>query len=909
MFLVCSPYIVKAFKLPASLVGTRRQLSLRCHTLPEYNPLAPPESLWTSKREAESLPVPQIPQEDEGPSDHGVDLFARTWESLDFGVVLQSLQGQCKTGMGMKLAVIPDFKQDVEDVRELYRCVEEVASLPEAIPLGSGMDITAALDVASRGMTLEVSELKEVSASLTSLLDLVNFFTRDTDTSEQDRPPTPCLCKLIEPIVLDDELVDLLKDAFDINGQLCGRKFPEIGNLRRRIESLYNSIRLSVQKLLSAPEFSGMIADEGRGAQVSEVNGRFVLPVRPTYKRKVGIVHDVSRTGKTMYVEPAAVVESTNELTELKLALKAEESRILSLMTFKVNKNSPDILRSLHAAAQIDLASARFRLGTLVQGTVPHVGEEGIIDLKYARHPVLSLRGKSPVPNDMLLDANSQALVLTGPNAGGKTVILKTLGLVALMVRSGIPVPAQSGARVDLFDPVLADIGDLQSVTGDLSTFSGHLMVCKAVLERARPGALVLMDEMGSGTDPAQGVALAQALLEALLDSGARVALTTHYLQLKELAQRDDRFTVAAMEFVDGRPTYRLRSGAVGESYALAVAERLQLPMPVLSRARELMDAGVRQVSDLIRDLEDERSQVAIKAQELESLKREIELTKSRLEKEKLVVAEQKASARRDAAAEYAKDVEKREEKLKEIFEKVRKDPSVQVLGSSLGDLRAVKYQTIEETKVDVQSPAVVGLTPLTIQDVQKLKGGTRVTVLAKDMLTHGKVGTFLRVTKKNEVEVTIGVFNMKYMPEELALAPKAEKKVTTRPTPGSYSEGPKINKKLRKQGLLQNGAGSTEDDSGQSKSSSGMSSPLRVEGNTLDLRGKNLEESRLLCIQFFDRCLSNGYPGCYVLHGHGTEVLKKGLRQWLPRAPGVRKARPADRQDGGDAFTLVEFK
>ncbi|CAN0485190.1 unnamed protein product, partial [Ectocarpus sp. 12 AP-2014] len=235
----------------------------------------------------------------------------------------------------------------------------------------------------------------------------------------------------------------------------------------------------------------------------------------------------------------------------------------------QIAEHEDEILQSLAAAAEVDLALARGRLGAKTGGTIPKVMNEGTIKLVNARHPVLLLRGKAPVGNDMSLDASMQALILTGPNAGGKTVVLKTLGLVALMARAGIPIPAAQGARVDLFDPVLADIGDLQSVTGDLSTFSGHLVVAKAVLSGARAGSLVLMDEMGSGTDPMQGAALAQSLLEALVDAGSRVALTTHYTQLKELAATDERFGVSAMQFVDGRPTYRLIKGAVGESFAL----------------------------------------------------------------------------------------------------------------------------------------------------------------------------------------------------------------------------------------------------------------------------------------------------------------------------------------------------
>ncbi|CAM9171787.1 unnamed protein product, partial [Ectocarpus sp. 8 AP-2014] len=262
-----------------------------------------------------------------------------------------------------------------------------------------------------------------------------------------------------------------------------------------------------------------------------------------------------------------------------------------------IAEHEDEILQSLAAAAEVDLALARGRLGTKTGGTIPKVKGSSGDGVNWCR-ATWCCRGAGGYVVYFTRKSCREDRVLTGPNAGGKTVVLKTLGLVALMARAGIPIPAAPGARVDLFDPVLADIGDLQSVTGDLSTFSGHLVVAKAVLSGARAGSLVLMDEMGSGTDPMQGAALAQSLLEALVDAGSRVALTTHYTQLKELAATDERFGVSAMQFVDGRPTYRLIKGAVGErAVVFPVAERLELPAFVVERARSLLDDNTRQVS------------------------------------------------------------------------------------------------------------------------------------------------------------------------------------------------------------------------------------------------------------------------------------------------------------------------
>jgi len=267
------------------------------------------------------------------------------------------------------------------------------------------------------------------------------------------------------------------------------------------------------------------------------------------------------------------------------------------------------------------------------------------------------------------------------PNAGGKTIILKLLGLLALMARSGIPVPAQttsmhshaydSGSgttdttlyqpRVDFFNPVLADIGDMQSVGGDLSTFSGHMLVCREVLNSSGRNALVLMDELGSGTDPNQGVAIAQALLEAVIESGARVAITTHYLQLKQLAASDDRFSVAGMQFVNGRPTYKLLPGTVGESFALAVAERLGLPQTVLDRANELLDSETRAMGDLIREMEDQKALVDQQAEQLEQKRQEMARMELKMKEETIRLEKKQLDARRQEARKFAKMLEVRQ--------------------------------------------------------------------------------------------------------------------------------------------------------------------------------------------------------------------------------------------------------
>ncbi|CAM9715021.1 unnamed protein product [Discosporangium mesarthrocarpum] len=530
----------------------------------------------------------------------------------------------------------------------------------------------------------------------------------------------------------------------------------------------------------------------------------------------------------------------------------------------------------------------------------------------------------------MVVDEETQALVLTGPNAGGKTVVLKTLGLVALMVRTGIPIPAASGARVDLFNPILADIGDLQSVTGDLSTFSGHLVVAKAVLEGAKAGALVLMDEMGSGTDPLQGAALAQSLLEALLGSGARVALTTHYLQLKELASTDSRFGVAAMQFVDGKPTYRLVKGAIGESFALQVAERLSLPPAVISRARSLLDKNTRQVSELIQKLEAEREELEVLRATAAEMEASLELQLKRVYAREAEAEELKRTAKQEAAKEYASTVEERERQMKEMFDKAREamsykaseTSSTQVIGGTLGAIRSIKAIAEKEaSELPMVTAEELGLSPLKKRD--RLSVGDKVVVCEGS--AFGRQGEVTEVGNRDiEVLLSNSRAPIRFPKSRLSLPPPGGMKKI----PGLHLEVPQTPEQdaserrkaaARGAGISKKAAAYLEDDMGSGGFHKGAASSdgagprrmkdkylMRLESNTLDLRGMTLSDAREECDIFFSQCIMNGRGGCFLLHGHGTGVLKHGLRKWLPGNSMVKEFRPASQGDGGDAFTMV---
>jgi DNA mismatch repair protein MutS2 len=529
------------------------------------------------------------------------------------------------------------------------------------------------------------------------------------------------------------------------------------------------------------------------------------------------------------------------------------------------------------------------------------------------------------------------------------------------MTRCGIPVPADQTAkldpdsiwdrqpppnlsyrpRVDFFNPVLADIGDLQSVGGDLSTFSGHMLVCREVLNNSGRNALVLMDELGSGTDPNQGVAIAQALLEAVIATGARVAITTHYLQLKQLAASDERFAVAGMQFVNGRPTYKLLPGTVGESFALAVAERLGLPSAVLARANELLDSETRQMGDLIREMEDQKALVDQQVAELARRQQEMAALENKMKEEAVRLENKQLDARRIEARKFAKMLEEKEAILEDVLEKLKADPSRRVLAKSWDDIKFVKRDALNEAEnvpsvmarkqkaIVAMEEASAELVPIAeMREKPVLAPGAKVIICDQGPML-GREATVIKALD-SRVEVKVNNMNVSFKLAQIALPPATPRR------PGSYQR-PKGDASLsttgtaatsrakaveqalasegttsrRRQGPSVDETQSSRDANDRSAAAvSSSSATMRTESNTVDVRGCNLMEAQERVRSKFSTALMNGRPVVYILHGHGTGgVLKTKLRAWLvkeQRHKLVKEFGPADQLDGGDALTRV---
>ena len=779
-----------------------------------------------------------------------MDLDARTLDTLDWPAIAAAVAPMCRTLRGAQTAL--PLASDRDEVLRAYAAVQEVGDLvdlDETLPLGALSDLRDDLARLGQGATLDQLDLARCATTLVGLEALRVWLD---DRLEQ----LPTLNAMATPIVVDGELLDVFDGAFTDTGQLNEDRYPELGELRRTIQALHGRIRDTLDRLVKGRELEGILQDR----YVTQRADRYVLPVRAEARRKgLGIVHDTSGSGETVFVEPAEVVELNNKLRLAEADERRAVARILAALSRLLAHHAPDIERSLAAAVGLDHAQAREKIGRQWAGIVPEIGRGGVLRVTQARHPVLVLRGLDVVANDLTLDQDARGLILSGPNTGGKTVALKVLGSFAFLVRAGIPVPAKT-ARVDCFPTVLADIGDLQSVEGDLSTFSGHVLVLRELLERACPGALILLDEIAVGTDPAQGGALARAVLEALVDRGARVAVTTHYTDLKAFASADPRFRNAAVHLEDGKPSYRVRPDAVGLSHAFATARRLGLDGDIVDIAESHLDASQRDVGNLLEQLENQRVEALRLREELEASAERARQREADLEARwEQIRGKSRALAEKEAeqALRRLKDAE---DEVRSIILELQRNPTLQGAGRDLARVRSMMKEVAPD------KPQAPELPP-----PKELRVGDRVRVASL-----GKAAEVVSLPRKGRVEVSIKGLKTRVKLTDLRRLDGAPVAPKPKPRP--------VVRQDEKVGSL------------------------RTDRNTCDVRGQRVDEAIESVEVALDRLVMQNESACWILHGHGTGALKTALRRWLRTADLAKSFRPANVDEGGDAFTRVEI-
>lgn len=791
-----------------------------------------------------------------------MELADRTLVVLDWPFVADALAAHARTPAGRRAAATISFSDDPAAIREAFDAIDEIHGLHErragTVPVGGVEEIGEEIAGAARGEVLDLGQVGGVRATLASLAALQDFLSRHAQVA-------PTLAGLGAAIDLDRRLCRPFELALDEHGMLSETTYPVLGELRRRIASLERSIRTTLEGLLESPEYADVLQDR----YVTLRGDRFVLPIKAHAKGLgLGIVHDASRSERTVFVEPAAIVPVGNQRRMAEAALRDEERRILAELSMLLAAHARPLQDALRAAATLDLACARAGFATQIEAQRPRVDTGASIDLRLARHPVLALGSSPVVANDLRLDEQRPVLVLTGPNAGGKTVAMKTIGLCALLVRAGCFVPAASGSRVDLFPSILADIGDMQTVHEGLSSFSAHLTTLGVMLAGAGPGSLLLLDEIAAGTDPAQGGALARAVVERLADVGARVVATTHYTQVKAMSADDSRVEVAALEYRDGRPTYHVVPGSVGESHALAAAARVGIDARLLDRARELMDAGERALQDTIAALEEERQRAADAAGRAQAMEQSLSAREHALATRELEIKGRAREIERRAASALVDKLRSAEEEVRRAMAALREDAS-----RSRAEQARAAIAVARRDADDVHREEVVPRTP---------HAGDRVRVLGL-----GLVGEIVAV-RDDELEIRAGAMTVRAKPSEIehvtaaASGGAGRSRSPSRPAP--RAETPAAPRDW-------------------------LDGAVRMPTNTLDLRGERIEKGIARLETFLDESMLESREVVFILHGHGSGAMKSAVRRVLAASPYVSATMPAPEDQGGDAFTVSRLR
>ncbi|WP_096202747.1 endonuclease MutS2 [Bacillus sp. FJAT-45350] len=730
----------------------------------------------------------------------------------------------------------------------------KVLRLRGRAPLGGIFDIRASLKRAKIGGMLNSSELLEVASTIYGGRQFKKFI----DTMVEEEVEIPHLEEMVEGIIPFTDLERAIKQCIDDNGEVLDSASPALRTLRHQIRSYESGIRSKLENITRSS--SKMLSD----SIITIRNDRFVVPVKQEYRHSFGgIVHDQSSSGATLFIEPQAVVLMNNQLREARVKEAQEIERILAELTEQVAEHVEELLENVDVLAEIDFLFAKALYSQKIKGTQPILNGDGEISLTKARHPLIP--GEEVVPIDVDLGKSFSSLIITGPNTGGKTVTLKTIGLLTLMAQSGLHIPAEEESEMAVFKNVFADIGDEQSIEQSLSTFSSHMTNIVGILDKVDHESLVLFDELGAGTDPTEGAALAIAILDDVYQRGARVVATTHYSELKGYAYNHEGALNASVEFdVETlSPTYRLLIGVPGRSNAFAISRRLGLNETIIEKAKGQISSDNTQVENMIASLEETQKSSAAEWEQTLSLRKEAELLRDDFVAKLEQLEEEKEAVLAEAEKKAEEAVKKAKAEAESIIKNLRhmqKESQAVVKEHELIDAK----KRLEEATPNLQKKKKSKKKAVATK--HELRPGDEVKVIS-----FGQKGHIVDRISEKEFQIQIGVMKMKVHVDDL-----------------QYIDRPK---QIEKKPLA---------------TVKGSSHHVKPE---LDLRGERFEDAMLMVEKYLDDALLAGYHQVSIIHGMGTGALKKGVKELLKKHRHVKSAKDAGAREGGLGNTVVEFK
>ncbi len=796
---------------------------------------------------------------------------------LEWPKVTEALAGLCSTKAGAVRAKQWPVWRPLEQARRTSAEISEARGLlQEGQSPGpeTDLDLGPQLAVLAKGGVLDADGLRKVASVLAGAARLRRRLQRLSDRA-------PGLARRASAIRPLEDVWGPISDSFGPDGKLADEASPELGGLRARARALRERIVDKLKEIMERPHVAKLLQDKYYTLR----EDRYVLPIKVEMRHEIrGIVHGRSQSGQTVFLEPAEITELGNRLKMALADVELEEARVLAELSALVAEELPSVRSNLDVLAELDSLTAAAKLADRMEAAPVELADGGGLELLDARHPLMVLAGGPVVPNTFELPLGS-CLVVTGPNAGGKTVALKTIGLSVLMARSGLHVPCRKGSRVPLYDGLFTSMGDDQDLTKGLSTFTAHVENLKAILEQADEKSLVLLDEVAVGTEPSQGAALAQAVLEALAEAGCSVLVTTHYTALKALAVRDERFRNAAMGYDPerGRPTYRLEMDAMGRSSALETARAVGLPEPVLRRAQELLSGGQAELDELLGELERMRAELEARQAALDAELRRAEEERRKVQELRRSLAQELDRLRRRAHDRAVAELQSLRADLERLRKRLRKapEPSPEELAQAEkeADEAAARLRELAPPPPEVRGrrPEPGGL-----QEGQEvLVSSLRAAGVLRHLDGRGRARVLV-----GSMEVTVPLSDL-LLPEGGATAPSKSRR------------GPRLP-------ASEAGADPGEQP-GQAKAT-GQDEDLaiRAEAETLDLRAKRVDEALDALDAFLDDCLRRQRRIALVIHGHGTGALKRAVREHVRSHPVVQRFRPGRLGEGGDGVTVL---
>ena len=790
------------------------------------------------------------------------ELYEKSLLKLELDKVLEMLSS-CAGSMEGKAACLR--LRPVSDLEDVQALLDETTAASDLCTrkgnpvFGDVTDVSASLERADRGGSLQPIELLRIAGVLRCARNIKGYVSEDEKKTVLD----PLFAALNPNKYLEDRIFGAILSEEEI----ADNASPELANIRRHMRIQAGKIRDSLQKIISSPAYAKLL----REPIITIRDGRYVVPVKSECKNDVpGLVHDVSASGSTYFVEPMSAVNANNALRELELKEKKEIERILAELSAEAAAHRENINLNVTMLIRLDVIFAKAKLGYRMRAWAPVMNDKGRVELRNARHPLID--PQKVVPISLHLGRDFDSMIITGPNTGGKTVTLKTIGLLTLMAECGMHIPAGDGSQLSTFDAILADIGDEQSIAQSLSTFSSHMKTIVDVVEQCDDRTLVLFDELGAGTDPAEGAALATAIIEFCRKMNSRVVATTHYAELKLYAMQTAGVINASCEFdVETlRPTYRLLIGIPGKSNAFAISRKLGLPEYILKQADDLVGKSDKDFEDVISKLEAQRQQMENARMEAERLRQETEKIKQqsevyhdqlRKEREKAMEvarreAQQIIEDARTAANQAAEEIKALKKQLAESADTSNINQRQSELRRSLNEAEdRLRAQQPKQHRPEPTRGILVGDT------VELLKLGTKASVIA--------------INKDGSYQLQAGIMKLSAKADEIYLLEQ---------------ENPYKEKHVR-------------------PAHSGREMQASAPSMEVDLRGMDTIEAVCVLDRFVDGAVRGNLQTIRIIHGKGTGAVRAAVHQSLKKNKFIKKFRLGVYGEGEDGVTIAELR